>query len=130
MSRPLRTAATLVAISMLLLSATALRAATGGPDAAGYTWADSDESGLDLGYPPFTATDIRTPGFSGDEKVWQLALPASAFPTGPLADTRGQNAAVRKGVDVAAFKHHQRVGFVTHCGFTADQKGIATEERD
>lgn len=57
-------------------------AATGGPDAKGYTWADSDEPGVDTSIPFYTQNDLRALGFTGDDKVLKITLPTSIFPTG------------------------------------------------
>src|SRR5207248_2175485 len=67
-----------IALSPLLLPQAAL-AARGGPDAFGYTWTDSDEPGTDNSMPGYNGTDL---GFTGDDAVIQVPLPASVFPTG------------------------------------------------
>src|SRR5689334_22308387 len=82
---------TLLAALVVLAAAVPAGAARGGPDAAGYTWIDSDEPGVPAGSPTVSSfTDLAaTYGFTGDDQVIALALPPAVFPTGfPLYGAR------------------------------------------
>jgi len=81
--RQTRSICALIVIALGIAGARPGRAATGGPDAFGYTWADSDEPTVDTTPPPFgSLDDLRAMGFMGDDAVMRIDLPVSAFPTG------------------------------------------------
>src|SRR5687767_8773711 len=68
-----------IVMVVVLLGLVAGRAvgAVGGPDALGYTWADSDEPGVRAEVPDFEPQDLRWQGFAGDDAVFQIPLPAN-----------------------------------------------------
>ena len=71
----------LVVLAGLLAPAPAA-AGSGGPDAWGYVWKDSNSGAVATAPGPFQTTTDLMPGFAGTELVATIPLPPSVFPTG------------------------------------------------